>query len=144
MEARGRASDRAEPKADRNAVVRARGDRNAQYDLLTAALIGAAVGVSATLLLRGATGGTGNRRVLDPALEAARRAGRKGARWARKRGEALRQQGGSLWDRVPRDEISDAVRGYAESAREAVDRAVDREIRDLRKQLRRQRRRIHL
>lgn len=128
-------------------MIRARGDRNAQYDLLTAALIGAAVGVSATLLLRGASGRTRSHRghrALTPAIEAARRAGRKSARWARERGEALRERGESLWDRVPREDIADTVRGYAESAREAVDRAVDREIRDLRKQLRRQRRRIHL
>ena len=52
-------------------MARLRTDRNAQYDLLTAALIGAAVGVSATLLLR-SVGGTRSRRhhVLDPALEA--------------------------------------------------------------------------
>src|ERR1700722_11399638 len=47
-----------------NAV--ARNNKNAQYDLLTAALIGAAVGVSATLLLRGSTR---TRRVFDPALK---------------------------------------------------------------------------
>jgi len=112
-----------------------RADKNAQYDLLTAALIGAAVGVSATLLLRGSPK---PRRVLDPALQAARRVGKKGARWAREQGEAL-------WDRVPpRDDIADTVRGYAESAREAIDRAVDREVRDLKRQLRRQRHRVHL
>lgn len=119
-------------------MARLRTDRNAQYDLLTAALIGAAVGVSATLLLR-SVGGTRSRKhhVLDPALEAARRVGRKSARWARERG-------GALWDRVPHDDIADTVRGYADSAREAVDKAVEREIRDLQKQLRRQRRRINL
>jgi gas vesicle protein len=133
LEARDRASGRVEPKAEGKHAV-ARIDKNAQYDLLTAALIGAAVGVSATLLLRGSPK---TRRAFDPAIDAARKAGRKGARWARERGEAL-------WDRVPHEDIAESVRGYAESAREAVDRAVDREIRDLRKQLRRQRRRIHL
>jgi gas vesicle protein len=114
----------------------ARTDKNAQYDLLTAALIGAAVGVSATLLLRGG-GGTKTRRAFDPALRAARRVGQKSARWARQRGEAL-------WDHVPHDDIADTVRGYTESAREAIDRAVESELRGLQKQLRRQRRRLHL
>jgi gas vesicle protein len=119
-------------------LTRVRTDRNLQYDLLTAALIGAAVGVSATLLVRGTTSRRSSRRhVFDPALKAARRAGSRGARWAREHGQAL-------WDRMPHDDIGDAVRGYAESAREAVDRAVDREIRDLRKQLRRQKRRLHV
>jgi gas vesicle protein len=106
-----------------------------QYDLLTAALIGAAVGVSATLLLRG--GSPKTRRTFEPALRAARRVGTKSARWARERGEAL-------WDRVPRDDIADTLRGYTESAREAIDRAVESELRGLQKQLRRQRRRLHL
>ena len=127
--ARGRASGRGET---RNAV--ARTNKNAQYDLLTAALIGAAVGVSATLLLRGSTR---TRRVFDPALKAARRAGQKSAHWARERGEAL-------WDRVPHDDIVDSVKSYTESAREAIDRAVESELRGLQKQLRRQRQRLHL
>jgi gas vesicle protein len=110
-------------------------DQNKQYDLLTAALIGAAVGVSATLLLRG-SGGKG-RRAIDPAIRAARRVGTKSARWAREHGEAL-------WDRVPHDDIGDRFKSYADSAREAIDRAVDSELRGLQKQLRRQRRRMHL
>jgi len=113
----------------------ARTDKNVQYDLLTAALIGAAVGVSATLLLRG--GSPKTRRAFEPALRAARRVGTKSARWARERGEAL-------WDRVPRDDIADTLRSYTESAREAIDRAVESELRGLQKQLRRQRRRLHL
>ena len=51
---------------------------------------------------------------------------------------------GRLFGSVGATDIADAVRGYAESARDAVDKAVEREIRDLRKQLRRQRRRVHL
>jgi gas vesicle protein len=116
----------------------ARADQNKQYDLLTAALIGAAVGVSATLLLRGGIrGGSRRAAAIEPALRAARRVGTKGARWARERGEAL-------WDRVPHDDIADTFKGYAETAREAIDRAVDSELRGLQKQLRRQRRRMHL
>jgi hypothetical protein len=140
LEPGDRASGRVEAKAERkNTLTRARTDRNLQYDLLTAALIGAAVGVSATLLIRGTTVRRRSSRVgvIDPALQAARRAGKRGARWAREHGQAL-------WDRMPHDDIGDAVRGYAESAREAVDKAVEREIRDLKRQLRRQRRRIHV
>ncbi len=137
LEQGDRASGRVEAKAERkNTLTRARTDRNLQYDLLTAALIGAAVGVSATLLIRGTTARR-SRGVIDPALQAARRAGKRSAQWAREHGQAL-------WDRMPHDDIGDAVRGYAESAREAVDRAVDREIRDLKRQLRHQKRRLHV
>jgi gas vesicle protein len=121
---------------------RRRGGRDAQYDLLTAALIGAAVGVSATLLLGGARrrGGRGMR-IVTPAMrdaaKRARRAGARGAQWAREQGEAL-------WDRVPHDEIGGRIRDYADTARKTIDRAVENELREFRKQLRRQRRRHHI
>src|SRR5688572_33338341 len=64
--------------------------RDAQYDLLTAALIGAAIGATATLLLRR---GPSGRRPVTPVLRGAKWAGRgamaasaAGARWAREHG----------------------------------------------------------
>jgi len=110
--------------------------RSGHYDLLTAALIGAAVGISATLLIRG------SRRRADPELgpairHAARKARDSGTRWAKAQGEAL-------WDRVPHEEIVDAVKSYAETARDTLDKAVERELSALRKQVRRQRRRLHI
>jgi gas vesicle protein len=115
--------------------------REMQYDLLTAALIGAAVGVSATLLLGGARRRGRGVRLVTPAMrdaaKRARRAGAKGARWAREQGEAL-------WDRVPHDEIGGRIRDYADTARQTIDRAVESELREFRKALRRQRRRHHI
>jgi len=111
-------------------------ERSGHYDLLTAALIGAAVGVSATLLIRGS-----RRRAepeLGPAVRAAARKARvSGTRWAKEQGEAL-------WDRVPHEEIVDAMKSYAETARDTLDKAVERELAALRKQFRRQRRRLHI
>src|SRR4030081_2523427 len=64
--------------------------REAQYDLLTAALIGAAIGATATLLLRR---GPSGQRPVAPVLRGAKwasrgamRAGSRGASWARERG----------------------------------------------------------
>src|SRR4029453_12402907 len=61
--------------------------RDAQYDLLTAALIGAAIGATATLLLRRGPSGT---RPVTPVMRGAKWAGRgamaastAGAKWAR-------------------------------------------------------------
>jgi signal transduction histidine kinase len=121
-EARGRA---------RGAVSRA-GAHDAQMDLVTAALIGLAVGVSATLLLRRGPKGV---RPISPVMQAAARASTRGARWVRDRGE-------EAWDRVPRDEIADQVQDYARSARDAIDRAVHSELRTLRRALRAQARRV--
>src|SRR3954471_15120333 len=81
-----------------------------QYDLLTAALIGVAIGVGTTLLLRR---GPAGRRPISPILsgaargaqcagKGAARAGMRGASWAREAGE-------EMWDRVPRDEIREQV-----------------------------------
>jgi gas vesicle protein len=132
--------DDAEVRPDADSRRRRTG-REAQYDLLTAALIGAAVGVSATLLLGGARRRGHGMRIVTPgmrdAAKRARRAGAKGAQWAREQGEAL-------WDRVPHDEIGERIRDYADTARKTIDHAVETELREFRKQLRRQRRRHHI
>ncbi len=114
-------------------------EREAQYDLLTAALLGVAIGVGTTLLLRR---GPGGERPLTPVMRGAARAGRvaakagsKGARWARKRGE-------QLWENVPYERMEHQIRDYASRAREAIEDAVDSELKDLRKTIRRQRRRL--
>lgn len=113
--------------------------REAQYDLLTAALIGAALGATATLLLRQ---GPGGRRPIDPILEGAGRAGKgavrasaSGARWAHDRG-------GELLERVPVDRIERDVRESVGAARERIDGFVQHELRDLRRALRAQRKRF--
>lgn len=100
--------------------------------MLTAALIGAAVGVSATLLLRRGPRGV---RPITPVMRAAARGARRSARWMRDRGE-------EAWDHVPHEEIVDQVQDYARSARKAIDHAVREELHALRKTMRAQARRM--
>jgi len=146
--------------------------REQQFDLLTAALLGAAVGAVVTLLFR--TGPSGRRPIgpvlsgvgrgarlagvagLDGARWAGERAapgvrwaadqGREGARWAGKRGaegyRAARERGEELIDDLPVDDVSESVREYVDSAREAINNVVRDEMSDLRKAVRRQRKRI--
>src|ERR687887_819249 len=124
-------------------VDRESGIPDEQYDLLTAALIGVAIGVGTTLLVRR---GPSGRRPMSPILRGAAlgakwagvnaaRLGARGASWARDAGE-------ELWDRIPREEIRDHVRDYLGRARETIDDAVESELHDLRRALRRQRKRL--
>jgi len=112
-----------------------------EYDLLTAALLGALVGAGMTMLFR--RGPKGYRpvgpimKMTGRGLRTAGVASAKGARWLGDRGE-------ELWDRIPRDEIADRMGGYLESAREAIDDAVSHEVSDLRKAIRRRRRKLGL
>jgi hypothetical protein len=147
-------------------------DREQQYDLLTAALIGAAIGAGITLLVRR---GPSGRRPLGPALRYAGRgaalagmAGMEGAKWAGSRGlEGARWAGGraaegarwaaprarrgirtavergeELIDRIPVDDMVEQVRDYVDTAREAINDVVKDELNDLRKAVRKQRKRI--
>lgn len=127
----------------RRASVRARDEEIArdEYDLLTAALLGALVGAGMTMLFR--RGPRGHRpigpmmRVTGRGLRTAGIAGAKGAKWLGERGE-------ELWDRIPRDQIVDRLEGYLDTAREAIDDAVSHEVSDLRKAIRRRRRKLGL
>src|SRR3954463_7319203 len=92
--------------------------REAQYDLLTAALIGAAIGATATLLLRR---GPSGERPVAPIVRGAKWAGRgaavvggRGAKWAKSRGE-------DLLERIPTDEIEESVRESVSEARDRID-----------------------
>lgn len=136
-------------------------EREAQFDLLTAALIGAAIGAGITLLVR--RGPSGNR-PLRPVLSAAGRgarwaglAGLEGARWAGGRAASgarwaapramngvryAADRGEDLMDRIPIDDITEQLRDYADSAREAINDVVKDELTDLKKAVRRQRKRI--
>jgi gas vesicle protein len=101
-------------------------DREVQTDMVAAALVGAAIGVAATLLLRPRR----SPHLGDVARDTASR--------ARKRGEA--------WlDSLPNgEEIKERLSEYVETARDAIDRTVEGELRALRKRLRRQRSRVGL
>ncbi|HEX6574175.1 MAG TPA: hypothetical protein VF042_04320 [Gemmatimonadaceae bacterium] len=147
-------------------------EREQQFDLLTAALLGAAVGAVVTLIFR--TGPTG-RRPISPiisgagrgakwaalaGLEGARWAGDRaapGARWMAERGaegakwagkqsrrgyKAARARGEDLVDAIPVEDIADSVREYVDGAKEAINDVVRSEMNDLRKAVRRQRKRI--
>jgi hypothetical protein len=121
-----------------------------EFDLLTAALIGLAVGAGLTYMLRR---GPSGRRPVSPVVlgvgrgaawagKNAARAGRKGGRWAAKYGT-------EMWDRIPRDEIREHMADYRENvaeyvgrARDAIDDAVESELKDLRRAVRRQRKRL--
>jgi hypothetical protein len=169
---------KAEPTVGRNRALESDQDmaldeeREQQYDLLTAAIIGAAVGAGITLLLRRGPSGS---RPVGPLVRYAGRgaalagvAGLEGARWAGGRGlEGARWAGeraveGARWaaprarngfraavdrsedliDRIPVDEVIEQVRDYADTARNAINDAVKDELNDLRKAVRRQRKRI--
>ncbi len=147
-------------------------EREQQFDLLTAALLGAAVGAVVTLMFRS---GPGGRRPIGPlisatgkgakwaalaGLEGARWAGDRaspGARWAADRGRdgarwageksargyrVARDRGEELIDSLPVDDMTDSVREYVDGAREAINDVVRAEMNDLRKAVRRQRKRI--
>ena len=135
--------------------------REQQYDLLTAAIIGAAVGAGITLLLRR---GPSGRRPVGPLMRYAGRgatlagiAGLEGARWAGGRAaEGARwvaprakagfrtavDRGEDLIDRIPVDDVVEQVRDYVDTARDAINDVVKDELNDLRKAVRRQRKRI--
>ena len=118
-------------------------DRDQQYDLLTAAVLGAVIGAGAALLLR--RGPTG-RRPLVPIARAAGGAAVGAARWANKRGRRgarwAKKRGGELWDRLPVDTVREEIGDAVDAAREAVADVVETELRDLRKAIRRQRKRL--
>jgi len=114
------------------------GEREAQYDLLTAALIGAAIGATATLLLRR---GPSGQRPMAPVLRA-RSGGPRSTRWRDGRRDWARSRGGELLDRIPTDEIEESVRETVTEARDRIDGFVRSELGDLRRALRRQRKRL--
>jgi ubiquinone biosynthesis protein UbiJ len=109
-----------------------------QYDLLTAAVLGLVAGAGIAFLLRGRrkrTAGTLAREAGSLASAAAGRAGRRGVKWAARRGE-------EMLDRIPVSEITESIGEYVQSAREAIDDTVQHELSDLRKAIRRRRRRL--
>ena len=152
---------RSRARASAHATNNSDDDREQQFDLLTAALMGAAVGAAVTLLFRM---GPSGRRPIGPIVGAAGRGarwageraapgarwaadqGREGAAWAAKRTargyRAAKERGAELVDDLPLDDVADSVREYVDTAREAINDVVREEMSDLRKAVRRQRKRI--
>ncbi len=123
--------------------------REQQFDLLTATLIGVAIGAGVTLLLRRGPSGRPISPVIAGVARGAKMAGAlgyEGARWSGARGARAARwaadRGEELWDAVPSDEIAERLGEYSKAAREAIDGAVRSEIRDLRRAVRRQRKRL--
>jgi gas vesicle protein len=125
-------------------------EREQQYDLLTATLIGVAIGAGATLLLR--TGPSGNRPlvpIMKAAGKGAKWAGvmglegaRRGAKASRRGAEWVAEHGEELWDKVPAEEIGESLGEFMEEARERIADTVESELKDLRKAIKRQRRKL--
>jgi hypothetical protein len=109
--------------------------REATYDLLTAALVGLAIGAGTTFLLRRGPGGG---RPITPAWRVAR----KGARLAGRGARYAWDRGVDAWEHVPREEIEDRLHDYFDSAREAIDDFMHTELDGLRKAIRRQRKKL--
>ena len=121
--ARGRRS----PASGRAAMREDEGmDREAQYDLLTAALLGVAVGAGAALLLSAGL----NRPKPHPMRVAIDR----GRKWAGRRRGRMR----GVSPAAVRNQIGE----YLEAARDTVADTVESELKDLRRQVRRQRKRL--
>jgi len=124
--------------------------REKDFDLLTAALLGLAVGATATLLLRR---GPSGRRPLGMGLSAAGRgamiAGTAGLAGAKVAGRAAAEgtrrgveRGMEMLDELPLDEIGEQIGDYLEAAKGAIEDTVKGELQDLRKSIRRQRKRL--
>jgi hypothetical protein len=95
-------------------------------------------GAGIAFLLRGRrkrTAGALAREAGTMAGAAAGRAGRRGVKWASKRGE-------ELVDRIPIDDITESIGEYVQSAREVIDDTVSHELNDLRKAIRRHRKHL--
>jgi hypothetical protein len=124
--ARPRRSPRARGSArDRDDAIGLEGN----YDLLTAALLGVAIGVGTTFLLR--RGPSGRRPIAVGASGATlplRVAGRRVA--------------GAFREPSRREAVERQVRSFMEAARDRIDDAVESELRDLRGALKRQRKRL--
>lgn len=128
-------------RASGRSAVAATDGREAHYDLLTAALLGLAIGAGTTLLLRrGPSGG----RPISPAWRLARKGAKVGATMAGRGARYAWDRGVDAWDRVPRDEIEGRMRDYFESARDTIDHLVESELKDLRRAIRRQRKKLGL
>ena len=115
-------------------------DESQRYDILTAALLGVAVGAGAALLLRpsniGRAAGLSGRAIRKGAIVGGRAAA-QGAKWAA-------SSSSKLWDQADGDEMVEHVGEYLASARDRIDGVVEAELSDLRKALRRQRKRVGL
>jgi gas vesicle protein len=114
------------------------------YDLLTAMLMGVALGTAVTMLLsRGSRRATRGSMMLAAAGTGASRAKRWAGRRARRGAEWLGDRGDAIRDRLPSvNDVAEELTDYLRSARETISDTVTDELRDLRRAIRKQRKRI--
>lgn len=126
---------------------RRRGMRNVetpdeQLDLLTAALLGAAIGAAAGFVLRPRP----KRSRLVRAVERAERVGRDAGKSAGRFRKTVGRQtaDGAEWvrDHLSPNDAREELSRYMGEARERISDAVEEELRDLRRAIRRQRRKL--
>jgi hypothetical protein len=70
------------------------------------------------------------------------RMARAGGRMARRASRLAWDRGAEAWDKIPREEIAERVRDYAESARDTIDHVVESELESLRRTIKRHRKRL--
>jgi hypothetical protein len=121
--------------------------RDHKLDLMMAAAVGVAAGVTLTLLLRDESHGMfsgmdSTRRRLRrvgsasmDSLRSARKSAVKGARRGMKRGR-------ELIDEIPMEEFGEELRHYLDAAKGAIEDTIKDELHDLRKTMRRRRKRM--
>jgi hypothetical protein len=110
-------------------------DREQDFDLLTAALLGAALGAGVALLVGGVAWREPRRSGVEQVIRGVKQSGRelgKGARRSSRR--AVAASSGA----------AETLREYVEGARSAIDDAVSHELRDLRRLARRKRKQLGL
>lgn len=113
------------------------------YDLLTAMLMGVAVGTAVTMLFRRGPRGRPAGMLLTAAGAGATTAGKWAGRGARRGAEWVGERGGEIRDKLPTlDDVAEELSDYLSAARETISDTVSDELRDLRKAIRKQRKRI--
>src|SRR5690242_1041554 len=112
--------------------------RDHEFDLSTALVIGAAVGLAATFLLRRRHRGQSIMMDLESGMHEARRTGRTIAKKARR----TMHRGAEFVDDRSLGDLGDQIHDYVEAAKGAIVDTVSGELRDLRKAMRRRRRRL--
>jgi hypothetical protein len=110
-------------------------NREHELDLLTAALLGAALGAGVALLVGGVAWRQPSRSGMGHVVHGVRQTGRELREGVTRRGRGASSAGAG---------VGKSVRDYAERARAAIDEAVDHELRDLRRLARRQRKHLGL
>jgi len=113
-----------------------------QLDLLTAALLGAAIGAAAGFVLRPRPKRSRLVRAVENAERAGRDAGKSAGRFRKRVGRQAVEGAGWVREHVAPADPRREIGRYMGEARERISDAVEEEIRDLRRAIRRQRRKL--